>query len=446
MKRILIGGTHSGCGKTTVVCALLQALVNRKIKVSSFKCGPDYIDPMFHRSVTGVPAYNLDRFFCDKETVRYLLGKNGGEFAVIEGVMGFYDGKDESSSSAAVSSDTETPAVIVIDCKGMSQSVGAVMKGYLDYRQNNIAGFIFNRLPESLVSQTQKICAEFNTEYLGRLPVSPEIKIGSRHLGLVTADEISDLKKKMSLLADYAEKYFLIDKIIEIADAKELSYKIPGISPISDTPVRIAVTRDRAFCFNYPETTELLETLGCNMVYFSPLTDKKLPDNIHGLIICGGYPELYAEKLSENKEMLSEINNIISRKIPLIAECGGFLYLNEFLADENKKRFKMAGVFKGTAYKTDKLTRFGYSYLTARYDNLLCKKGETLKAHEFHYCDCTELGDGFVSERKNETDICVFSDENTYAGFPHLYLWGNINAAENFVKKCAEYKNNESIK
>ena len=240
MKRILIAGTHSGCGKTSVVCAVLQAFINRKISVTAFKCGPDYIDPMFHSRVTGVPAYNLDRHFCDKNTVNYLLQTYGGDFAVIEGVMGFYDGADENSSTCAVSFDTGTPAVIVVDCKGMSQSIGALIQGFLNYRQNKIAGFIFNRLPESIIPQTKELCRELGTEYLGRLPYSKEYKIESRHFGLVTADEISDLKNKLLLLADSAEKNILLDRIYEIAgQAEKINIKMRSISAVSDKKIQI---------------------------------------------------------------------------------------------------------------------------------------------------------------------------------------------------------------
>lgn len=448
MKRILIAGTHSGCGKTTVVCAILQALVNRKINAVSFKCGPDYIDPMFHSRITDVPAYNLDRRFCDKDTVNFLLNRNVGDFAIIEGVMGFYDGADENSSSCAVSLDTETPAVIVIDCKGMSLSIGAVMRGYLGFRRNNIAGFIFNRLPESLAEQTKNLCKELNTEYFGRLPFSPEYSIESRHLGLVTADEISDLKSKMQILAENAEKHIALDRICEIAERVEtVLYKQPQVSALTEIPVRIAVAKDKAFCFYYEENFDLLRILGCEIVPFSPLSDKRLPENVCGLWLGGGYPELYAEQLADNAEMLSEIRSAVTNGMPSIAECGGFLYLCKEIEDKSGKIHKMAGIFDSRAYRTDKLKRFGYADLTANTDNLLCEKGDVLKTHEYHYWDCTNLGAGFTAHRKNGvTDMCVHANKNIYAGFPHLYLWANTKAAKRFVNRCLEFRNNETNK
>jgi cobyrinic acid a,c-diamide synthase len=214
MKRIIIGGTKSGCGKTTVTCAILSALKRRSIEVSAFKCGPDYIDPMFHRKVIGVPSHNLDSFFCDRDTILYLLDEygSGSEISVIEGVMGFYDG--EKGSAYSVSELTETSAVIVIDCKGMSDSIGAVMSGFLNYRSNRIAGFIFDRLPVKLIPLAKRLCDELGTKYYGCLPKS-DITIESRHLGLVTANEISDIRSKLDKLGELAEQYIEIDKLLE---------------------------------------------------------------------------------------------------------------------------------------------------------------------------------------------------------------------------------------
>lgn len=448
MRRILIAGTNSGCGKTSVVCAVLQAFVNRKIAVSSFKCGPDYIDPMFHSRVTGVPAYNLDRRFCDKNMVNFLLQSYGGDFAVIEGVMGFYDGADENSSSCAVSVDTGTPAVIVVDCKGMSQSIGALIQGFLNYQKNKIVGFIFNRLPESLIFQTKELCCKLGTEYLGRLPYSKEYFIESRHLGLVTADEISDLKNKLQLLADIGSRNILLDRLYELAaQAEEINFDIPDISVLSEKKIIVGVAYDKAFCFYYEENFELLRRLGCEIVFFSPMCDKRLPDGICGLWLGGGYPELYAKQLSENTEMLCGIYEAMSGGMPVIAECGGYLYLNREIEDANGIFYKAAGFFDGKAYRTDKLKRFGYADLIANSDNLLCEKNGVLKTHEFHYWECSNLGKDFTAIRKNGvSDLCVHCNDTIYAGFPHLYLWANINAAERFVKKCMEYRKNGANK
>ncbi|MCM1226358.1 MAG: cobyrinate a,c-diamide synthase [Clostridium sp.] len=445
MKRIMIAGAHSGCGKTTVTCAVLQALVNRQMKVSSFKCGPDYIDPMFHSKITNIPSYNLDRRFCDKNRLDQLLYERQTEISVIEGVMGFYDGYDLESSSCGVSLDTQTPAVIVIDCKGMSLSIGAVMRGFLDFRQNNIIGFIFNRLPESLVKQTENLCRELGTEYLGRMPICAGSVIENRHLGLVTADEIDNIKEKMQLLARLAEEHIRLDRLIEISDtAPEIKAAFNNITPLTGDSLRIAAARDNAFCFYYEESFELLRSLGCEIVDFSPLNDEKLPENVCGLLIGGGYPELYAKRLSQNKSMLDSVKTAVNSGIPTIAECGGFMYLCRELTDKNNNTYKMTGVLNGSCYPTKKLRRFGYAELTSLCGNLLCDKGEKITAHEFHYWDCTDCGNTFHAKRsRNRKDLCVHSTESLYAGFPHLYLYGAPEIAERFVKKCMEYCENE---
>ena len=367
MKRFMIAGTSSGCGKTTVTCAILQALVSRRAGVSAFKCGPDYIDPMFHSRIIGVPSRNLDSWFCDANTVNFLLQKHSAGISVIEGVMGFYDGAAEAGSSHSLSLETGTPAIIVVNCRGMSLSVGAVIKGFLTFRNpNNIAGFIFNRLPDSLVSQTRELCSQLGAEYLGRLPVRPDCAFKSRHLGLVTADEAADLKEKVARLGELAEEHISIDRILELAEAGPCRQSSPPEIPkISGAPPRIAVARDNAFCFYYEDNLDLLRELGCDTAEFSPLCDRSLPDGADGLILGGGYPELYARRLSANRPMLEDIRSKIAAGLPTIAECGGFMYLHASMEDGDGNDWPMVGAIEGKAFKTDSLRRFGYVTLTA---------------------------------------------------------------------------------
>lgn len=437
MRRIIIGGTKSGCGKTTVTCAVLAALKKRGLNVSAFKCGPDYIDPMFHRKVIGVSSHNLDSFFCGRDTILELLNEYGGksDIAVIEGVMGFYDGT--SGSAHSLSEITETPAVIVIDCKGMSDSIGAVMSGFLNYRPNRIAGFIFDRLPEKLIPLAERLCGELGTEYFGCLPKSG-VTIESRHLGLVTADEIADIQTKLESLGELAEKYICLDKIISSCDVSLPVYK-PLDTPVLTGNPTVAVARDSAFCFIYQENIELLEKMGCRIKYFSPLSDSEVPA-ADGLILSGGYPELYASELSANKSMLGSVKRFVSGGMPTIAECGGFMYLHDSLTDKSGATYPMAGVINGSAFPTDRLQRFGYTTLNAKRDNLLCGQGGALRAHEFHYWDSTSCGDGFTAEKSDGRtwDCCHISD-SLYAGFPHIYFYSDIAAADRFVKKCIEY-------
>lgn len=444
MRRIIIAGTHSGCGKTTVTCAILAALKARGLRVSAFKCGPDYIDPMFHREVIGVPSHNLDSFFCDDDTLKYLLCENSknSDIAVIEGVMGYYDGADGRGSAYSLSQITDTPAVAVIDCKGMSESIGAVMKGFLEYKKpSGITGFIFNRLPEKLVSLAKRICGELGTAFLGYLPKS-DITIESRHLGLVTAEEIPDIKKRLNALGELAEQHIYIDGIMRLAERKFPAYTAPAINAVnSGKPLVIAVARDRAFCFIYEDNIDLLKRLGCEILYFSPLADSRIPDEADGLILPGGYPELYAERLSANTEMLADIKERINSGLPAIAECGGFMYLHDSFTDMEGNEFPGAGVIHGKAYRTQKLQRFGYITLSAKKDNLLCAAGGKFPAHEFHYFDSTACGCDITAEKTDgRTWDLAHTNAHLYAGFPHLYFYADPGIAESFVSACADLK------
>lgn len=443
---ILIGGTHSGCGKTTITCAILQSLVNRGLKTASFKCGPDYIDPMFHSRVVGTDSYNLDGYFCDENTLRYLFSTHSEnkDISVIEGVMGYYDG--ESGSAHSLSAALNVPSVIVVDCKGAGESIGAVIKGFLTYKTpNTIRGFIFNRLSEKIAPRIRAICGELGTEFLGYLPPVRDCVIESRHLGLVTASEIPDLRKKLAALADYAEKYIDINRLVSLGkpdSATPLSGTAPALPRLSfDKPPVIAVAKDAAFCFIYRDNLELLERLGCEIRCFSPISDNTLPDETSGLILCGGYPELYARKLSENTSMRDSIRTAIAAGMPTIAECGGFLYLHRSLETAAGEKYPMVGTIAADAFRTDKLQRFGYIELTANRPNLLCGKGETFRSHEFHYWDSTDCGDCFTAVKPNGTKWkCGIASDTLYAGFPHLYFYANPKIAVNFVQKCVEFK------
>lgn len=438
MRRFMIAGTRSGCGKTTITCAILAALKKRGLRTVSFKSGPDYIDPMFHRKMIGSGAYNLDSFFCERDTLLFILDEYGAgsDIAVMEGAMGFFDGGEGSAHT--LSGLTASPAVIVIDCKGMSESIGAVMNGFLSYRKSNIAGFIFNRLPESLVPQVQEECRRLGTEYFGRFPQT-SITFESRHLGLVTADETDDIKDKLCRLGELAEEHLLLDRLLD-TEAPELpSYTPPVIERAAVSPV-IAAAEDRAFCFQYPENISLLEKLGCTVKKFSPMTDSRIPE-ADGLILCGGYPELYAEQLSLNVSMRESIKAAVLSGLPTIAECGGFMYLHDELTDKEGRTFPMAGVIRGRAFPTERLRRFGYITMTAAEDNILCKKGGRIRAHEFHYWDSENCGDCFTAEKRDGRSWeCCHAAALLYAGFPHIYLYSSISAAESFVRSCCERK------
>jgi cobyrinic acid a,c-diamide synthase len=449
MKRIMIAGTNSGCGKTTVTCGILQALVDMKKSVGAFKCGPDYIDPIFHSKIIGANTYNLDNFFCDENMIKYLFKKNSlnVDISVIEGVMGFYDGVSGKASSYDISNIINCAVVIVIDCEGMSSSVGAVIKGFLTYKvPNNIIGFIFNRLHESLLDEVKNICINLKTSFFGYLPMSKECVIESRHLGLSTTEDIVSIKNKMNILSDMVQKNIYIDEMIRISESFEFpSYNLVSIlKPKLKNKVKIAVANDNAFCFIYEDNLNLLREMGCEIEFFSPLKDEDIPKNSDGLILCGGYPELFAKELFNNNKIRKSIYEKILEGIPVIAECGGFMYLHKLLEDINGEEYEMVGIVDAKAFRISQLQRFGYITLKAKSDNLLCKKDEEILAHEFHYWDSTKCGDGFdvVKAGDGAKYKCAIINHNMYASFPHLYFYANTRICYNFVSKCDLYREN----
>lgn len=432
--RVMIAGTNSGCGKTTITCAILQLLVNNKIKTTAFKCGPDYIDTMFHQKAINVKSTNLDAFFCDDNTLNYLLAKNSSEsqLSVIEGVMGYYDGMSLNTTTAStydVSQITDTPVILCINCAGMSNSSIAILEGFRNFKpKNNIAGVIFNNMSKHTYDML-KLTINHAIKPLGYLPkLPPDLIFESRNLGLVTANEIENIKEKLQKIAKIATDTLDLDGIISLAhSAKDVNYT-PMVCKKIVTDIKIGVAYDRAFCFYYHDNLTLLEEMGAQLVYFSPLNDTCLPD-VDGIYIGGGYPELYSKQLDSNYSMQASIKSALNKKIPCIAECGGFMYLSQ--------------LYGGQCFNTGKLTRFGYVTLTAKHDNMLCQKGEKIRGHEFHYFDSTNNGDAFIAEKTNgKSWDCVVADENLYSGFPHLYFYSNTKCVENFLKKCMQSKQN----
>lgn len=438
--RILIAGTHSGCGKTTVTCALLAAFRARGMDVCALKCGPDYIDPMFHRELVGVRAHNLDPFFCGAEQLRGHLARHAGEISVVEGVMGYYDGigPEGRAGTYDVARATDTPAVLVVNVKGMYSSAGAILRGFAGFKpESGIRGAIFNGCSPSLYADYAKIAQAAGVRALGFLPQTPEISVGSRNLGLITAGEIADLREKLDRLGALAEQYIDIEGVLALAASAPAleAAPPPALSPAAPR-VRIAVAKDEAFCFLYQENLELLGELGCEPVFFSPMRGAGLPENIGGLYLPGGYPELHLEALSENAAMRRAVKEAVEGGLTTIAECGGFLYLHDTLDG-----FPMADVIHAPAYKTEKLQRFGYVTLRATADNLLCGAGESIRAHEFHYYDSADNGNAFLAAKAStgKEYACSHASATLYAGFPHLYFPANPAFAANFVKKAAQY-------
>ena len=448
MARVLLAGVSSGCGKTTVTCGLLRCFQNRGLAVTSLKCGPDYIDPMFHRRVLGTASSNLDPFFLEGDMLRHLLGKKetGCDIAVLEGAMGYYDGIGftDRCSSFTVAESTETPVILVADCKGMGASAGAVLRGFAEYRKpGRIRGVIFNRLASRLYPAAAEAAKEMGLIPLGYLPREKDWALESRHLGLVTAGEVHDLREKIDSLSRTMEETVDLDGVYRLArTAPPLTEPDPYPFPKETIPAKIAVAEDEAFCFLYPDNLRLLKRLGCTLLPFSPLRDKALPKGAGGLLLSGGYPELYAKALSENTEMRRAVREVVRDGMPCVAECGGFLYLQGSLVSEDGARFPMAGALPGTSRRGDRLRQFGYITVTAERDYLLAPAHRPLKAHEFHYwqTDCPGEDLRAVKEGGAGTWNCGIAGDSVYAGFPHFYFYGNPGMAERFAERCVSYE------
>ena len=448
--RLVLAGTNSGCGKTTVTCAVLQALVSRGLRVGAAKCGPDYIDPMFHSRIIGAKSSNLDAFFFDPDTLRYLLARNarGCDVTVIEGVMGYYDGLGLTSTRAStyeVARETQSPVVLVVNARGAALSALAAVEGFLHFAPDSgIRGVILNGCSAmSYGPLARELENRLGVRACGYLPRLPECALESRHLGLITADEVADLQEKLRKLAASAEKTLDIAALLEIAAAAPPLRFTPPMLPEAGAPVRIGVARDRAFCFYYEDSLDLLRQLGAELIPFSPLADERLPDGVQGLYLGGGYPELYAGQLSANRSMLASVRRAVERGLPTVAECGGFLYLGQSLEDANGERWPMAGVLPGQGFRVGRLVRFGYAALTAHADSMLFRAGERLPVHEFHHWDSTDNGTGFTAAKPNGKQWdCGFANEHFYAGFPHLY-WAGTALPRRFVDAAAHYHQEE---
>ena len=483
LDRVMIAAPKSGSGKTTITCALLQSLKEQGIPVVSYKCGPDYIDPMFHKEVLGVPSKNLDTFFTGEEETRVLLkaDRTEGEFAVLEGVMGLYDGLGgirEEGSSYHLAKVTGTPIVLVVDAKGMGKSVLALIAGFLQYdTEKLIRGVILNRMSGAYFQTIRPLIEkELLIAVVGYVPDQKHLELKSRHLGLVLPKEQEEVTQQIRDFAAELQKTVSIEKIREIAaEAVELpealkrnldfrydsaefvkdsviestydmevevevEAEVEGITD-TDAPI-IAVARDEAFCFYYEDNLRLLEEHGARLRYFSPLHDSRLPKDCDGILLGGGYPELHLQELEQNGSMRNEIRAAMERGIPCVAECGGFMYLHETIEDQEGKQYRMAGVLSGICINKGKLVRFGYIELQEKKPSFL-PEGTKIRGHEFHYYDSSDNGEDCMAVKPvtGKSYPCVIETQNRFLGFPHLYYPSNPGFAENFVEKARDFRN-----
>ena len=460
--RIMLAAPKSGSGKTLLTCGLLEVLRRRGLNPIACKCGPDYIDPMFHRYVLGIPGRNLDSFFLPTEGVREVLvdavREEQAGIAVLEGVMGYYDGlggTETSASSWEIAEITDTPAILVLDCKGASLSAAAMASGFLHFRKkSHIAGVILNRVSSMYYERLAAAVEEASgLPVLGYLPESEEYRMESRHLGLFLPGEIDRLRERIGRLADQMEKSIAVERVLEVAGMLPLRIENKGkekaenesmeAESIAKFPacqeqkvtsrVRIGVARDEAFCFYYQENFRLLEQMGAELVYFSPLRDKKIPDRVDGLLFGGGYPENYARELAKNTAMRESIRRSIAAGMPFLAECGGFLYLHRTLEGSDGKHWEMAGVYPFDAYRTNRLRRFGYV-------RLLTSSGQEIHGHEFHYWESEDPGTNWeaVKPTGNRSWRCIHEKGGQIGGFPHLYYASCPDFLRKWLDVCAK--------
>ena len=459
---ILFAAASSGCGKTTITCGALRAWQRKGLKIKAWKCGPDYIDPMFHKQVLGIPGGNLDSFFLSKEALKaqYQQKNVGFDLAVMEGVMGYYDGLGGISTQAStyeVAQAVDVPVILILDGKGASLSLAAMLRGFLQYQKDShIVGVILNRTSPMIGARLKPVLEAEGVKYLGCVPVSKEIQFDSRHLGLVMPEEVPQIQKQLDEIADLLEESVDLDGILELArsyaekvenneDAGlakcQTSMETPaaGLFTESRNPLRIAVARDEAFCFYYQENMELLESLGVELIPFSPIHDQKLPVKVSGVILGGGYPENYAKALSENTSMLASIRQAWENKMPFLAECGGFLYLHRELEGSDGIFYPLAGVIPDKAWKTNRLGRFGYITLTPDHpDTCLIRK---IKGHEFHYWESGDCGTCWTAKKplSDRSWSCVHSEQGQIAGFPHLYYPSAPEFAGQWLEMCRKW-------
>lgn len=454
-RKIVIAGTSSGVGKTTVTLGIMAALVKKGLKVQGFKCGPDYIDPAYHTAVTGRVSRTLDSWMLSKETVQdiFVHGSREADISIIEGMMGLYDGRSalsDEGSTAEISGITKTPVLLVVDCDKMARSTAAMVKGYQCFDPNvKIAGIIANNVGSEghyrLIKEAVE--AECGVPVIGFLPKDGQISMPERHLGLVPSTENDILDPLFEKLAELVERTIDLDLLLDVAVGEQLSITTTIFqSRVEDHLVRIAVAKDKAFHFYYPENLDLLQVYGAECVYFSPLTDAKLPGNIDGLYIGGGFPEEFAAELAQNQSMRKSVRQMIEKGLPTLAECGGFMYLADVIETSNHQDYPMVGVIPGKVRMQNRLTGFGYRTVKGCPDNFLLANNDQMRGHEFHYSTIEVYGephDAYEIESIFGSGLEGHLAYNVVAGYTHLHFASNPEVVKRWIAKCQEEKSVE---
>ncbi len=450
---LVIGGTHSGCGKSTVTLGLLAALKDLGHAVQPFKSGPDFIDAGLHGMLAGRPSRNLDIWMCGEDYILDAVKRRtaGAGLAIVEGVMGLYDGAGRST--AALARLLGAKIVLVVDACGMAESAGAVVNGFCSYGEYGgaIKGVIFNRVSSPGHYERLKVSLK-GVQALGYLPRDAAYSIPSRHLGLAVAEEAPLDAGALKKLAAAVIEGIDMDRIAELArmpspvvSAGRLHPAADGEVPRSgrsapgaDAQVRIAVARDKAFCFYYEDNLDMLRAAGAALVPFSPLSDRHLPEGIDAIYLGGGYPEIHADKLSGNKTMLEAIGRWAMAGGPIFAECGGFMYLGEGIWQEGRF-YPLCGVFP---IKTALAERpvLGYREASLSGDCILGRKGDRIRGHEFHYSRVVEFAErpgvlfNVLGEERISGNISSASSGASLGGYTHLHLGSNPHTADRMVE------------
>jgi cobyrinic acid a,c-diamide synthase len=450
---LVIAAPHSHAGKTTVTLALMAALSRRGLRVAPFKVGPDYIDPQLHRRAAGHVSYNLDTYLVQPDRVRetFAYATRDADIAIIEGVMGLFDGSSPTSrvgSTAEVSTVLQAPIILVVDASGMAASVGALVRGFRTYDPNVwVAGVILNRLGgEGHYRYLLPALEQEGVEVLGYLPKDLDVTIPERHLGLLPASEEDRVTPLLERLTELVEHYIDLDRTITLAQtvrepdrvAMERPYPLRSGAP----DVRLAWAQDEVFHFTYQENLDRLTAAGVDIVPFSPLRDAALPENIDAIWLGGGFPELYAEALAANTSMRQAIRMRGESGLPIYAECGGFMYLCEWLENQRGQRYPQVGLIAGGTRMTDRLQQFGYAEATFLHDTLLGPKGTTVRGHRFHY-SVYETGSAspvcayrITRNRTGESHLEGFCHRNVLATYFHVHLGSHPQMAANFAAFC----------
>ena len=427
MKTLIISSNCSGGGKTTFTLGLMKALKNRSYDVQGYKVGPDYIDTGFHTEITGKVSRNLDLHLMGEEGVKASFSRGKGDLAVIEGVMGLYDGKglDESCSTYSVSKVLDnSPILLVITPKAQSVTLCAEINGIKNFKNANIVGVVLNCISAGFYKLLKPaIEIHCGLKVFGYIPKDDELKLESRHLGLVQSVEVGNLNKKIDYLSESIEKHIDLDGIIE--SFKEVK-SFEDNYHLSKSNKRIAVAFDEAFRFYYKENLELLEEAG-EVIYFSPLRDKKIPEDIDFLYLGGGYPEVFKETLSKNTEMLNSIKEALDNGLKCYAECGGLMYLTGNIDNVN-----MVGFLNGNSEMTKSLNRFGYATLLFKNIEINCHEFHKSKVNLNEETMYDVIKTSYTGEKINWR--CGYKKNNTLAGYPHVHFFGNLEFIKELLK------------